>query len=267
MMNTLPSRLVLLGICILGLASWALADAQSDYKTLFGAEEAKVVAKRNTRDSAAFAAKLLNAAKALTEQKDLQALLCEKAYEFAPKDASGQQTAADALKLLLEAAPQKKAQVQERLIKTFQIRYARSTGADRKRLGEELVDMLASCGDERAEAKAPAEAVAFAPNAASGSVPDRPPPAVRRTGSRPTNSPLGGGSPAEQRSLNRSSSKFPPRLSSAALTPSSWTASRSPSDVTLTPQENSVWPSTWAPPPSPARFSTFTLASNAPPTR
>ena len=101
---------VLLGLAMLWLASSALADAEGDYKTLFGQDEAKVAASRNTKDATTFAAKLLNAAKTLNEQKDLQALLCEKAHEFATKDPSGQQTAVEALKLLGEAAPEKKAQ-------------------------------------------------------------------------------------------------------------------------------------------------------------
>jgi len=149
------------GLWVLCLSSWAMADAEAEYKMLFGQDEAKVAASRNTKDAAAFAAKLLNAAKSVGDQKDLQALLCEKAYEFGLKDPSGQQTGVEALKLLGEAAPDKKAQAQERLLKVMQSRFAKSTGAERKRLGEELVDLLVSRGDQRAEAKAPAEAAAL----------------------------------------------------------------------------------------------------------
>jgi len=40
-----------------------LADAASDYETIFGAEAKKVAASRSKTDNAAFAAKLLKAAK------------------------------------------------------------------------------------------------------------------------------------------------------------------------------------------------------------
>lgn len=148
------------GIAILCLSSWALADAEGDYKTLFGQEEAKVVSGRNTKEAAAFAAKVFNAAKSTGDQKDLQILLCEKAYDFGMKDPSGYQTAIDAMRLVIEVSPAKKPQAQDKLLKTSQLRYAKSTGAERKRLGEEMVGLLIAAGDQR-EAKEPDDALAL----------------------------------------------------------------------------------------------------------
>jgi len=140
--------------------SVVLADAQGDYDVLFGREEAKVAAGRNANDAAAFAAKLLNAAKATGDQKDLQALLCEKAYEFGVKNISSFPTAIDAMKLLAQAVPNKKDQAQEKLLEVAQLSFARSSGAERKRMGEELVGLLVECADGQSAAK-PAEAMAL----------------------------------------------------------------------------------------------------------
>ena len=158
-MSKILATLVAAGCVLVCLYSGALADANADYRMLFGQEDAKAAASRNTRDAADFAAKLLKAANSLSEQKDLQALLCEKAYEFGLKSPSGQQTAAEAMKSLMEVAPEKKAQAQERLLKLYQTRYAKSAGDERKRVGQELLDLLAGCGDELAAGKQPAEAL------------------------------------------------------------------------------------------------------------
>jgi len=140
------------------LCSFASADAESDYKLLFGEEEAKILARRNSKEIAVFAAKLLNAAKTVSGQKPLQNLLCEKAYEFALRDASGYETAVEAAKLQMEADPAKKPEAREKLAKVLQLRFARSSGEERKTRSEELVDLLITGADELAQAAKPAEA-------------------------------------------------------------------------------------------------------------
>jgi len=150
--------LAVAGIVLFSLASAALADAESDYKLLFGQDEAKVLARRNPKEIAAFAAKLLSAAKTVSEQKPLQNLLCEKAYDLAMRDASGYDTAIEAAKLQMEADPARKADARERLAKVLQLRFARSRGDERKTHGEELVGLLISGADELAAAGKATEA-------------------------------------------------------------------------------------------------------------
>jgi hypothetical protein len=153
--------LAVVGIGVLCLSSQALADAAGDYETLFGQEE-KVAAAKGTAASAEFAGSLLNAAKSASGQKELQALLCEKAYEFGIKAPVGYQAATDAMKLLIEKMPDKKLEAREKLLKVIQLRYSRSGKRDeREQLGLEQVDLLAAFGDDKEEAKQLVEAVAL----------------------------------------------------------------------------------------------------------
>ena len=94
---------VVAGLAVLCLASRAMADAEADYKALFGEEDQRVVTSKDTKAAADFAFKLLKTAKVNNDKKDLQILLCEKAYDFGMKDPSGYQTAIDAMKLHIKA--------------------------------------------------------------------------------------------------------------------------------------------------------------------
>jgi formylglycine-generating enzyme required for sulfatase activity len=152
--------LIVVGIGVLCLSSRALAAAAGDYEMLFGQEE-KVAVAKGFVSSAEFAGRLLNAAKSVGGQKDLQALLCEKAYEHGIKAPVGYQAATDAMKLLIEKMPDKKTEAQEKLLKVQQLRYARSAADDRKKIGLELVDMLTALGDDKAKAGQEVEAVAL----------------------------------------------------------------------------------------------------------
>lgn len=153
------TALVAAGIVLCSLCHWAMADAEADYKAVFGDEEAKAIG-GSGKDAAVFAAKLLKAAKSVGEQIDLQALLCQKSYEFGVKDPSGYSTAVEAAKLLITAIPDQKEDSQDKLLKASQLRYARSTGTERKQFGKELVGLLVDCGDERLAAKKTADALA-----------------------------------------------------------------------------------------------------------
>jgi hypothetical protein len=146
---------------VLGLSCLAWADAAGDYEALFGQEEKAAIAK-GAAASAEFAARLLSAAKSAGGQKDLQDLLCDKAYEFGMKATAGFQTAADAMNFLIETMPDKRIAAREKLLKVVQLCYAKSVKKDeREKLGLELVDLLAACGDDKAEARQLAEAVAL----------------------------------------------------------------------------------------------------------
>ncbi|MCY2930139.1 MAG: LamG domain-containing protein [Planctomycetota bacterium] len=152
-----------------------MADAPADYKAVFGEEERTVLAAGGGA-SVKFAAKLLDAAKGVGKQPDFQALLCEKAYEFGMKEPTGYSVAIDAMKLLGEAAPDKKALAQKRILEASELRFTRSPRADRKRLGEELIDLWLAAGDEQAAAGALTNALASynkAVEVAKGAAPAR----------------------------------------------------------------------------------------------
>ncbi len=159
-MNKATVALIVAGIGVLCLSSRAWADAAEDYQTLFGQEERAAVAK-GVFASAEFATRLLSAAKSANGQKDFQSLLCEKAYDFGIRAPVGYPAAADAMKFLIEKMPDKKPKAQDKLLKVYQLRYARAAKDDRKALGLELVDMLTALGDDKEQARQLAEALAL----------------------------------------------------------------------------------------------------------
>ncbi|MCY2927631.1 MAG: formylglycine-generating enzyme family protein, partial [Planctomycetota bacterium] len=93
--------------------------------------------------------------------------LCQKAYEFGMKDSSGYPTAIDAMKLMAQAAPEKKWQAHDKLIEALQARFNKSEKAERQGVGEDMIDLWVARGDDRAAAKMPAEATALYRKASS----------------------------------------------------------------------------------------------------
>ena len=76
------------------------AGLDKDFEMLFGVEAAKVGATPDGRDDAAFAEKVLAVARTADKTPPLQAMLCEKAYEYGMRHAAGCATAAAAMRLL-----------------------------------------------------------------------------------------------------------------------------------------------------------------------
>ncbi len=158
-------------LAIACLCGTVLADAQGDYKMLFGQQEAKA-AGGSPDDAAAFAASLLKGAKATGDQKDLQLLLCRKAYEYGLKGPSGYPTAMEAARLLARLSPDTGGETRMMMLEVMQLTYSRSAPADRKRLGEELVAALVAAGDQ-ALRKDPSAAVALYRRALGVAAPER----------------------------------------------------------------------------------------------
>ena len=126
-----------------------LADAASDYETLFGAEGKKVAASSSKTDDAAFAAKLVKAAKDMPDSPALQVLIYEKATQFGSAGPAGCETALEALGLLEKAVPDKKDQWRARKFEIVKLRYDKSYGAARKAAGQPYMDMLEALADAK----------------------------------------------------------------------------------------------------------------------
>ncbi|MCY2930141.1 MAG: formylglycine-generating enzyme family protein [Planctomycetota bacterium] len=157
------TRLALLwaaaGMVVLCLSSRAAAGAKETYDELYSKEE-KAAIDKGPQAQAGYAAALLKDAKVLGEQKDLQVLLCEKAFGFGMKDPSGYQTAIDATILLAVVAPDQKGSAVGKRIEALQLGFAKGPVAERERFGKELVDLLVARGDEQAAAEQGADAIA-----------------------------------------------------------------------------------------------------------
>jgi formylglycine-generating enzyme required for sulfatase activity len=124
-----------------------LADIASDYEAVFGAEAKKVAASRSKTDDAAFAARLLKAAKDMPDSPAFQLLLYGKALQFGSAGISGCDTALEALGLLEEAAPDKKDEWRRKRFEVVKYRFDRSLGAARKAAGKGYMEMLEVLAD------------------------------------------------------------------------------------------------------------------------
>ena len=137
-----------------------LADVASDFDTIFGAEAKKVASSRSKADDAAFAAKLLKAARKMPDSPGMQVLLYEKACQFGADGPAGCETALEALDLLEKAVPDKKDQWRRQRLDVVKFRFDKSYGAARKAAGESYMEMLEVLADANvaegkgAEAKA-----------------------------------------------------------------------------------------------------------------
>lgn len=131
---------------------------EEEYEKLFGQDAKQAI---SGKDKAVFAAKLLSAAKLVDEQKALQALLYEKAYELGSKDPQGYDTAIDAMTQLATAAPDKASQCRLKILNIKQLKFNQSTGEKKKEMGEELVNYLISSSYQSEQAGKYDEAIAL----------------------------------------------------------------------------------------------------------
>ena len=146
--------------CVLALlAGIVFADAKSDYEMLFGDEAKKVLASKSTADDAAFAKRLLDAAKALTDTPKTQVFIYEKVVQFGGKDAAGAPHALEAIGILIKAQPEQQAKWQEAKLNVAEKQYQMSRGANRKEVAKAYLDVLIETAEAKAAAGNAKEAV------------------------------------------------------------------------------------------------------------
>ena len=145
---------LLLGCLVAGVT--ARADGiQVTYDEIFGEQEEKVLATRGPSDDAAFAAKLLEAARTVTDTPKFQLFLCDKAYEFGIKAPVGYVAAAEATKFMQQLAPDRKDQAAQRLLKICELQYSRGRGGEKREAGKAfLAHLVVAAEGKMAEDKA-----------------------------------------------------------------------------------------------------------------
>ena len=148
----MTNRAFCVAMMILGLVAVAAKgeDPQKLFDQLYG-DEAKKVANA-PKASAAFAVKLLTDSKGLKDDPAFAKLVLEKAYEYGCKDAAGCATAVEAAKLLMEQVVFNKQEWQDKALAACQLRFQKSTGADKTQAGESLIEELLAAGDAQADA-------------------------------------------------------------------------------------------------------------------
>jgi hypothetical protein len=127
----------------LALPAIACADAQSDYASLFGDEEAKVLQTPTARDDAAFAAKLLARTADLKDAPELKRLVLTRVVELGQRDADGLDSAVTAAKEILASAQGgDKLTWHDKLLDLYTAQYKRATGPKRAEAGGFLIGVM-----------------------------------------------------------------------------------------------------------------------------
>ena len=128
---------------------WA-EEAADAFNKLYGEELNRVAATPSPADDIALAKQLLQDATKIGKQPELLAVLCEKAYELAAKDASGHPTAKAALDLLAEKVPQKKTECLQKGAALYQKQYATAHGDAKTKAGEKVITALSTLAEAEA---------------------------------------------------------------------------------------------------------------------
>ncbi|QNN21743.1 hypothetical protein HED60_05480 [Planctomycetales bacterium ZRK34] len=122
-------------------------DAQQIFDSLFGQRIRSVNATRDTSDDVQLASQLLDAARHSIETPKLLTLLCEEAYTLGSRDASGYETAEEAMTLLAEHVQSFQLVAAERISEMRQKEYVAQRGAERAIAGQKLVDAMVHLAD------------------------------------------------------------------------------------------------------------------------
>jgi hypothetical protein len=138
---------------LLALVPLVSADEAEDaFNQLYGDDLKRVLATPAPADDIALAKQLLDAAQKAEKQPALLALLCEKAYDLAAKDASGYATATAAMGLLGEKVPGKKVEALRKTAAIYQKQYATARADAKTKAGEALIQALSTLAAAQAEA-------------------------------------------------------------------------------------------------------------------
>jgi len=149
--SVFPLAIVVLGIALVPGPIWA-ETAEQVFGELFGDEARRIAATSDTRDDAAFGARLLASVDSFTGQEDLKALLCQKAHEFSIRDRAGYATALAALGRLASLSPGLKDACDDNSLNVYRLMYSGSrTPYEKGKTGQTLLEELLEVSDGRAE--------------------------------------------------------------------------------------------------------------------
>lgn len=137
------------------------------YETLYGVEDKKVAATANTRDDAKFAAKLIELARPIPDDRPLLAVMYERAHALGVKDPYGYAAAAEALELLARVDPDTAPGKRAKAVELYRLQYKNGRGAQRQEGGSALAGVLLEEADALAAQRKYDDALARYKEAAS----------------------------------------------------------------------------------------------------
>jgi hypothetical protein len=128
--------------------SAAATSAEDPFEYLYGTEAKRILAARDPKASAEFAARLVADAESTITDPAVKAAVYQKAYEFGLAGPQGYATAATAMTQLAALVPEKNAECQEKLlaIMLLQLRSA-ATEAERARVGPQVMEQLVTVAE------------------------------------------------------------------------------------------------------------------------
>ena len=129
------------------------AEAAAAFQSLYGADLDRIKASRDPKESVAFAARLLAAAKQAAGQPEFVAVLCEKAYALALAHPDGYAIAVEAVQLEAAAVPEKAVACADRLVEVRQKQFDLAKGDARPSAGETLIDAVLAAAGVRQKAR------------------------------------------------------------------------------------------------------------------
>jgi len=147
----LAASLVWAAFAALAAAAHA-ATAEEQFESVYGKEYRAAAGSRETSDDVALAGQLLAAART-ADDSGLKALLCEKAYGVALKDASGWPTAVAAMDLLAATVPARKAECVGKVVTIRQNAFDTAKGAAWNEAGDALAAALMALAETKIEAE------------------------------------------------------------------------------------------------------------------
>jgi tetratricopeptide (TPR) repeat protein len=144
--------LVTAGLLCVAAAPLLADEAEDAFNQLYGDDLRHVLATPAPADDIALARQLLDAAQKAEKQPAFLAVLCEKAYDLAAKNASGYPTATAAMDLLAEKVPEKKVEALQKTAALHQKQYATARADAKTKAGEALLQALSTLAAAQAEA-------------------------------------------------------------------------------------------------------------------
>ncbi|MBI1370065.1 MAG: hypothetical protein GC162_15605 [Planctomycetes bacterium] len=127
-------------------------DVAKVFDSLYGKEKAQARQTPDPSDDVQLAARLLDAARTSSSNPELATLLTQNAYELALVDASGYETAATALGMMINASPDQSMALMGKLVDVRLKQYNGAPPDKKQQTGQTYLQSLISYGDAQADA-------------------------------------------------------------------------------------------------------------------
>ncbi len=140
--------LIAAAVCVFGASILSAAESQDPFEYLYGKEAARVLAGHDPKALAEFAASLLADSDSVITDPDVKTVVRQKACEFGLMSPQGYATAADALRRLAAAVPERDNEWQEKLLQVVQLQFKTAkTDEEKARFGQLLVEQMVKVAD------------------------------------------------------------------------------------------------------------------------